>query len=208
MPWLDYSKLPWLKQPPRPQNDSGAGLEGLLADLKTDLESAAAGLTALTDSFADAEQNAMVTANVTPPAAANFGTRASRDFSARLSQDLSGQNGQLLSESFAMPTASPRSPWEDWPGEVVVGAPAGVPVLETYPPRTAWGNEGVVVTAPGGAVFALVQAPPQASGFPDARALRDVNRQLQAVRDEIERLQTILANLNTGTNRSPGGAKP
>src|SRR6267142_685235 len=33
MPWLDYSKTPWLKQPPQAQTENAGSVERLLADL-------------------------------------------------------------------------------------------------------------------------------------------------------------------------------
>src|SRR6267378_2057732 len=108
MPWLDYSKLPWFKQP---STENSANPETLLANLKDDLEAAVSGLSTLTNSLVNESQNATEDGNVIAIADENFNGLASRDFSTLLSQDLSVQCGQLLSTSLAVPTSLPWCPW-------------------------------------------------------------------------------------------------
>jgi len=198
MPWLDYSKLPWLTQPARAQNDSVASAAGLLADLKADIESAASGLNALTDSLKNDQQNATVSGEATS-LAVDYSTLLSQDLSTLLSQDLSVSYGQLLSTSLAVPTAPPRPNWNRQ-DPVVVRTPSGDVVLPTYPPRTAWGNGGMVVTTPGGAVFSVAPEGSQAKSLADSEALRDLSHQLEVVQNDVERLQSFLDNLHTRTN--------
>ena len=197
VPWLDYSKVPWLTPPARGQNDSLASAEGLLADLKADLESAASGLNAVTDSLKNNQPNAIGTGEATP-LAVDLSNLSSQDLSTLLSQDLSVNYGQLLSTSLAVPTMSPQSIWNR-PGAVFARTPSGEVVVPTYPPRTAWGNAGMVVTTPGGAVFSVV---PDGS---QAKSLADLSHQLEVVQNDVERLQSVLDNLHARTN-APGFA--
>jgi hypothetical protein len=198
MPRLDYSKLPWLTQPASAQ-DGDAKLQALMAELTADLATASSGLAALGDSLTNDQPNATATRQPTP-LAGDSSTCLAQDLSNLSSQDLSVNCGQLLSTSMAVLTAPPRPKWANKPGTAVVTTPNGDVVVPTYPARTAWGNGGMVVTTPGGAVFWLVPSAPQASRVADAGALRQVGRQLELVRNDVERLQSLLANNNTSTN--------
>jgi len=198
MPWLDYSKLPWLKDFPRSQPYTIISAAGLLANLKADIDSAASGLTALTDSLHNDQQNAMVTGEATA-LAVDYSTLMAQDLSTLLSQDLSVNYGQLLSTSLAVPTCPPRPNWNKQ-APVVVQTPAGEVAVPTYPPRTAWGNGGMVATTPGGAVYSVVPPASQARSPADFQTLRDVSRQLEFAQENVQRLQTFLENINAGTN--------
>ena len=220
-PWLDYSKLPWLKKPSLFPTDSASvtSVEGLLAGLKADVESAASGLTALTDRPGAAEQNPIETAEATS-LAVDYSTLMSQDLSTLLSQDLSVSCAQLLSTSLAVPTAPPRPNWNRQ-DPAVIHTLNGDVVVPTYPPRTAWGNAGTVVTTPGGAsvatvgttptvvttpggaVISMVPAPAQTTSVADPQALREVSRQLQVVQKDVEQLQIFLQNLNNSRPPAP-----
>ena len=197
MPWLDYSKLPWLKQP-APAQAQDVTLQALLSSLNADLASAVSGLAAFGDSLTNEQQNGTVTHEPTP-LAADCSTLLAQDLSKLSSQDLSVNCGQLLSTSMAVPTAPPRPKWVNKPGSAVVATPSGEVVVPTYPARTAWGNGGMVVTTPGGAFYSVVPSAAQTSRVADADALRQVSHQLELVRNDVERLQVFLANNNTST---------
>jgi hypothetical protein len=210
MPWLDYSKLPrldysrlpWLKPLARSRTDSVTSVEGLLTDLKSDIESAAAGVSSVGDSLQNDQQQAIITGEATS-LAADYSALMSQDLSTLLSQDLSVNCGQLLSTSLAVPTAPPRPNWNRQAPVVARTSSGDVVVLPTYPPRTAWGNGGTVVTSPGGAVYTTVPPDSETKNLADADALRDVSRQLEVVQKDVERLQIFLENFNT--NGSPPG---
>jgi|ERR1041385_520068 hypothetical protein len=214
MPWIDNSKLPWLNhsaQTPATQTESDPSrvaprLNTLLGNLNADLDTTASDLTALSAriDISSASENATVEPALMPPAAADYSTLLSRDLSTLASQDLSVQCGQLLSTSLAVPTAPPWSTWGNKPGAAVVATPAGQVVMPTFPPRTAWGNgPGVVVTTPGGAVFSMMPAAEPATDPATLAAVRDVQRQLLVVQNEIEDIRPLLENLSTNRVTTP-----
>ena len=206
-PWLDYSKLPWVKPP-----SAAASCEVLLGNLKDDLDSTLSSLSALTDSLRNANPDTI--SDAIPAAVAEFNdlpsknlsTLCSQDLSCLMSQDLSVSCGQLLSTSFAVPSCPPWVP-RYATRAIGVGTSGGTIVLPAYPPRTAWGNgPGVVATTPGGAVFSMVPAGSQtmtATGLADSAALRDINRRLLLVQSDVERLEAALKKLKTSPNLQP-----
>ena len=219
MPWLDYSKVPWA----RPPAGQSANVQAVVENLRENLDSIAAGLSALTNQLINAAPIA-TGANVVTLTASEFDDLAAKDFSTMLGQNFSvnygqdlsanlGQNlsvscGQLLSTSYAVPTAPPWSIWGNGPHAVVVGTPAGEIVVPTFPPRTAWGNgPGVVITTPGGAVFSMVPtaAPSMATKelLANSDTLHELNSQLQVVQEDVNRLETILKNQRPLTEPSP-----
>ena len=143
----------------------------------------------------------METGEVTP-LAVDYSALMSQDLSTLLSQDLSVNDGQLLSVSLAVPTCPPRPNWNKQE-PVVVRTPSGVMVVPTYPPRTPWGNGNTVVTTPGGAVYAMVSPAAETRNLGDSEALRDINRQLLAAQKEVQRLETVLENIDKNLPRSP-----
>jgi len=204
MPRLDYSKVPWLKGENKASAAEAsasalpAGLEGLLGNLKQDLESTVSGLSAFNDQF-DREYLAHTGAVDArgEPMAADFSTLASRDLSTLASRDLSVNDGQNLSTSLAVPTSPPSLWWANRPREIALATPSGTVVLPVFPPRTAWGNgPGVVVTSPGGAVVSLMAIPSQPV---ESAALGDLRRQFEIVQNDLGRVLTYLENLNIET---------
>ena len=205
MPWLDYSKLPWLKDYAKAReagtNALPAGLEPLLANLKEDLESTVSRLAALNDQNVQEYSTPDVTVDAmgVPLPTADFSTLASRDLSTLASQDLSANYGQLASTSLAVPTSVPWSTWGNRPGSVMVATPGGTMVLPVFPPRTAWGNgPGVVVTTPGGAVVSMMPTLPQPV---DLQSVNDLRRQFALVQNDLEQILAYLENIKT--SRTP-----
>jgi hypothetical protein len=205
MPQLDNSKVPWIKDARTASltetsaNALPAGLDGLLANLKEDLESTASGLAAFNEQYDReylAQQSPVVDAQG-QPVAADFSTLVSRDLSALSSRDLSANYGQNLSTSVAVPTSLPSVWWANRPQEIPVPTPGGIVVLPVFPPRTAWGNgPGVVATTPGGAVVSLMLVPQQPL---QAESLGDLRRQFDIVQNDLDQIRAYLENHNLET---------
>ena len=191
IPSLDYSKLPWLTPPPRPQAAPGTSAQALIANLQADIQSAVSALASLTDSFNN-EQQSVLLAGETASLATDLSTLSSRDLSALCSQDLSVNCGQLLSTCLAVPTSPPRPNWNRQ-APVISRTSAADVAAPTYPPRTPWGNGGIVVTTPGGAVLTVMPSAPE-TRTADVEKLRALARQLQAMQDNMQRLDLLLKN--------------
>lgn len=213
MPWLDNSKLPWLKHSTQAASPAqmdpamiARKLDMQLATLNDDLANTGNSLASLTsriDSGATPEYGPIEPA-YPPIPAADYSALAARDLSTLQSENLSVQNGQLLSTSLAVPTSLPWCPWANKQGLVTVTTPAGTMVGPAFPPRTAWGNgPGVVATTPGGAVYAMVPETQHAADAATATAIRDVQRQLETVQNEIESIRPLLENLTTNRLTTP-----
>src|SRR5436190_4778796 len=224
MPWLDNSKLPWLKSSTRAASQAQAQVQAqadpamvarkldmMLTTLNDDLASTENSLTALTsriDSVMTGDYGPVEPA-YPPIPAADYSALATRDLSTLVSENFSVQNGQLLSANLAVPTSLPWCPWANKQGLVMVQTPAGTMVGPAYPPRTAWGNgPGVVATTPGGAVFAMVPETQHAADAATAAAIRDAQRQLEAVQNEIASIRPLLDSLNANRLATPPALPP
>jgi len=215
MPWLDNSKLPWLRQHHTQAASSPAPMDPAMIARKLGMQ-----LATLNDDLANTE-NSLVSltsrmdATTTPdygpvePAyppipAADYSALMTRDLSTLQSENLSVSYGQNLSTSLAVPTSLPWCPWANKQGLVVVTTPAGTMVGPAFPPRTAWSNgPGVVATTPGGAVYAMVPETQHAADAATASAIRDVQHQLETVQNEIESIRPLLENLTTNRSAMP-----
>lgn len=225
MPWLDNSKLPWLKTAaartpqaketqtatPADPNTVARKLDALLTTLNDDLANTESGLSALNSRMDSLmEFDSMPIEPAFPPIpAADYSALASRDMSSLISQDLSTLQSQNLSTSLAVPTSLPWVPWANKQGNVVVPSPEGPLVGPAYPPRTAWGNgPGVVGTTAGGAVYAMVPETPRAIDEASLEAIRDVQQRLENVQNDIESIRPLLESLSTNRISTPTFQQP
>lgn len=217
MPVLDNSKLPWLhrnasaqpSQAATPSTDPNAlahKLDTMLSSLNEELANTEAGLTILNSRIESTmfPETAPVEPAFPPIPAADYSALASRDLSSSEGQDLSVLCSQNLSTSLAVPTSLPWVPWANKQGNVAVATPTGTMVGPAFPPRTAWGNgPGVVATTAGGAVYAMIPESQHAMDAANTVAIRDVQRQIDTLRGDIQSIRPLLENLSTNRMATP-----